>query len=200
MMSHCEKPEQNGAWYLLHCQTQKEFYVAEALKSRLMAVTYVPQCQVWSRGEKKRAAFFPGYIFIYADLQELALSAINASYGVIRLVEVGGEPCSVPQSVIDGIVLCLEEYHQQSPRLFEPGDHVRFCGEGPLQDLDMIFVGPSTATRRVYVLLNLLGRLKEIQVESRSLEKIKPWRERGERERYTREKGRKINLGRSYSA
>jgi len=108
---------------------------------------------------------------------------------------VGGEPCSVPQNIIDEIVTSLEEYQRQPPPLFEPGDHVRFRGDGPLQDLEMIFVGPSTAARRVHVLLNLLGRLKKIQVEAAGLEKIKP-----QGERYTRGKGRKINVKHSYSA
>lgn len=190
-MSNFKNLDTTGSWYLLHCQKQKEFYVAEALRSRLMVDSYIPQSHIWSRGEKKTVAFFPGYIFIQADLRETALSAINASHGVIRLVEIGGEPCSVPQNVIDEIVISLEKYHQHSSQFFKPGDHVRFRGKGPLQDLDMIFVGPSTSSHRVNVLLNLLGRLKEIQVEGHKLEKIAP-----RYEQYTH----KTDLRHSYSA
>jgi hypothetical protein len=84
---------------------------------------------------------------------------------------------------------------------FRSGDAVRVKHGGPLQDLEMIFVGPMTGSRRVCVLLNFLGRLKQVHLDGETLEKV-PSRTATDntaisaysyKKRYTRGKGRKIN-------
>ncbi len=144
--------------------------------------------------------FFPGYLFVRADLQQLPVSHINACPGVIRTVQFGDDPLPVPDYIIEAISqqlemlnakACSNSYHN-----FHAGDTVRMK-YGPLQDLEMIFLGPTTNATRVAVLLQLLGRLKEVHVEADALEKLNRQNQplpqiHRKRERLTRGKGRKI--------
>jgi transcription antitermination factor NusG len=90
----------------------------------------------------------------------------------------------------------LNMLSHQSHHNFCSGDLVR-VKQGPLQDLEMVFIGPTTPSKRVHVLLHFLGRLKEVQVDVETLEKM-PGESDIQRElniqpeRYTRGKGRKI--------
>lgn len=164
---------QNNFWYLVQCRSGKEHYAANALKQLLNVQVYVPESEIRSRGIIKRSPFFPGYIFINTDLRRTPKSFINACIGVLRLVEFGDSPQAVPQCVIDAIVQQLSrsnELHVQSYQSFRFGDIVQIRN-GPLQNLEMTFIGEITPGRRVRVLLELLGRMKEVQVDASILEK-----------------------------
>jgi len=164
---------ENEHWYLIHCQPRKETYAANSLNHLLKLQIFLPENQVRSRGGTKSLPFFPGYIFAHMDLQTIPRSQVNACPGVHRLVEFGGEPQTVPQYVIDTIFQQLSAADQRSvpPGYpFSPGDIVQIK-HGPLQHLEMIFTGSTTPGGRVQVLLELLGRLKEVQVDINMLEK-----------------------------
>lgn len=184
-------------WYLVHCKPRKEFYAADSLKNVLGLTVFLPETPIRSRGEVRHIPFFPGYLFVYTDLYKVSLSQINNCPGVLRLVEFGGDPHPVPQCVIETISEQLDKLNAIAPcHGLNPGDTVR-VKHGPLQDLKMVFVGPTTPSKRVYVLLELLGRIKEAQVEVEMLEKISApvssiQRAQQVRKRYTRGKGRKI--------
>lgn len=187
------------SWYLIHCKPRRESYAADYLRSVLQLSVFLPESSVRSQREIRRVPFFPGYIFLHVNLHEVALSQINTCPGVRRLVEFGGSPNPVPQYIIEAIqgqLAYLNGLIPQPSHGLRPGDHVR-VKQGPLQDLNMIFIGPTTPSKRVHVLLEMLGRLKETQVDVALLEKISelpssppPLRPKGER--YTRGKGRRI--------
>ncbi len=173
MWCETEPVRENNLWYLIHCQARKETYAANSLRHLLKLLVFLPESRIRSRGVVKCSPFFPGYIFINADLQNVPKSLINTCPGVLRLVEFGGDPQAVPQHVIDTISQQLNRLNGQPSQLshaFSPGDIVQVKA-GPLQDLEMIFVGSMTPGGRVQVLLELLGRLKEVQVDVDMLEK-----------------------------
>lgn len=186
-------------WYLVHCKPRKESYAASALRTLHGLYVFLPQNKVHFRGEVRQVPFFPGYIFAQADLQQVPRSYINTTPGVIRLVEFGGEPQPIPHYVVETILEQLSKLNtsaRQPQHNFCPGDLVR-VKHGPLQDLEMVFIGSTTPSKRVRVLLHFLGRLKEVHVDVETLEKmpitsnIQPDLNI-QRERYTRGKGRKI--------
>lgn len=169
-----ETASKNNFWYLVHCRSGKETYAANALQQLLKVWVYIPESEIRSHGTIKRSPFFPGYIFINADLQRTTKSRINACPGVLRLVEFGDSLQAVPQCVIDTIVQQLSKFnglYAQSYHSFCPGDTVQMRN-GPLQDLEMTFVGETTPGGRVRVLLELLGRTKEVKVDANILEKV----------------------------
>jgi len=173
MWSDTETTCENIPWYLVHCQPRKETYAANSLRHLLNLSVFLPENRVRLRGITRYSPFFPGYIFVHANLQETSKSRINACPGVLRLVEFGGDPQSVSQQVIDTISRQLDRLNElpiQSAHLFDPGDIVQ-VRHGPLKNLEMIFIRPVTPSGRVQVLLELLGRLKEVQVDMDILEK-----------------------------
>jgi transcriptional antiterminator RfaH len=188
-------------WYLIHCQPRKEAYAAQALITLLGVSAYLPECKVHSRGKMQYIPFFPGYLFVQVDLQKVPPSKLNTNPGVVRLVEFGGDPQVVPPEIIEETAERLRQLDGMLPPSFRPGDTVRMMRDGALQDLEMIFVGPTTSAQRVCVLLNFLGRLKEVHVDTNLLEKapaneavktIAQTATYRQKERYTRGKGRKI--------
>lgn len=172
-MSTFEPYYSNDSWHLIHCKARKELYAANMLRSLLDLSIYLPEWKVYSRKKVQNVPFFPGYIFAQANLRKVALSQINATPGVLRLVEFGGTPQVVPAYVIEGIAERLKQMNGSQPQQFRQGDIVRLKHSGPLQDLEMIFVGPVGSSQRVNVLLNFLGRLKEAQVNIEALEKVR---------------------------
>jgi transcriptional antiterminator RfaH len=171
-----------------------------AIKSLLGLFAYIPEYKQESHGTIKHFPLFPGYIFVQADLQKVPLSQINATPGVLGLVASGGDPQPVPNDVIEGIVERLKYMDTLKREPFCPGDVVRVKHGGPLQELEMIFIGPMTPSRRVCVLLSFLGRLKQVHVDAETLEKVPSHTAHEERvfranyvkNRYTRGRGRKI--------
>lgn len=189
--------DSNTLWYLIHCQSRKEYYTANILERSLGISVYVPEYAMASRERMRRIPFFPGYIFVQANLQKVPLSQVNTSPGVLRLVEFDGDPLPIPRDVIEEIEERLKHANVPNLQPFHAGDTVRMKHDGPLQSLDMVFLGPTTSSRRVRVLLSLLGRLKEVDVDADALEKVSTDEKKTligyqRRERYTRGKGRKI--------
>jgi transcriptional antiterminator RfaH len=202
MISSSSEPHNNASWYLVHCQPRKESHAAHAIKIRLGLFVYVPEYKQKSHGGIKHVPLFPGYIFVQADLQKVPLSQINASPGVLHLVAFGGDPQPVPHAVIEEIAERSKHMDMLKNEPFRSGDAVQVKHGGPLQDLEMIFVGPMTGSRRVCVLLSLLGRLKQVHLDGETLEKA-PSRTTCEENvedaksynvRRTRGKGRKIKI------
>jgi transcription antitermination factor NusG len=197
MWSDTETIGGNILWYLVHCQPRKETYAANSLRHILNLSVFFPESWVRSRGITRCSPFFPGYIFVHANLQETSKSRINTCPGVLRLVEFGGGPQSVSQHVIDTISQQLDRLNGLPPaHLFNPGDIVQ-VKHGPLKDLEMIFIRPVTPGGRVHVLLELLGRLKEVQVDMDVLEKapvssLVSHELNAQRERYTLVKSKNI--------
>jgi hypothetical protein len=109
---------------------------------------------------------------VQADLQKVPLSQINASPGVLRLVTFGEDPQPIPHKVIEEIAERSKLMDTLKHEPFRPGDLVRVKHGGPLQDLEMIFMGPTTGSHRVSVLLNFLGRLKQVHLDEETLEKV----------------------------
>ncbi|HEX8219058.1 MAG TPA: transcription termination/antitermination NusG family protein [Chloroflexia bacterium] len=192
------QPENVGDWYLVHCKPQREALAAYVLSSQLGLQTYLPEVLRRVRGTQQLVPFFPGYLFAAADLGEVQLSSINAAPGVIRLLDVGGAPQQVPPALVLGIRARLDELNACGfpAHNFSPGDAVRFR-RGAWKGVEAIFVGPPTPAARVKVLLDLLGRQNEVQVDAEDLERV----QRGtadvqvRRRRTTRGRGRRINGG-----
>ena len=76
---------------------------------------------------------------------------------------------------------------------FRPGEIVRVT-DGPLQGMQAIFEGPSTANERVRVLLDFLGHVRQAHISVADLEKAQPKAEERnlKRPRRTRGRGRRI--------
>jgi transcriptional antiterminator RfaH len=162
----------NAAWYLVHCQQKKEHYAALMLKQRFNLATFLPEYTQRTRGQVTSRLLFPGYIFAQANLQEVPMSQINTTPGVLRLVNFGAGPEVVPDCVVEEIANKSLQVNAADLQQFRPGDHVRLKHSGSLHGLTMVFAGSSSSSQRVRVLLEFLGNIREVQVHVEKLEKV----------------------------
>jgi transcriptional antiterminator RfaH len=186
-----------GHWYVVHCQPLRERQAANQLTRQLGLTVYLPEVICRFRGQLRHAPLFPRYLFVRANLQDVGLSRINSTIGVVRLVAFGAIPQVVPVGILTTIEERVEQIDAQGGlpmHTFRLGDRVQIK-KGPLSGLEAIFQGPMKPSERVRILIELLGRPNEIELAVDMLE-------RGgmpqvfQRERQTRGKGRPIRSGR----
>ncbi len=187
-------PNNTADWYVVHCRPSKESQAAHALRELLGLTVYLPESARTVRGKAQSTTFFPGYLFVQADLEEVNLSNINSTPNVLRLLEFGGRPQAIDATVVEAVRTQIADLNARGyvPTYnFRPGDPV-WLTRGPLKGLRAIFIGPLTPSARVKVLLEFLGRTNEVKVDADSLDRadrdLLPQRRRG-----SRGKGRKIN-------
>src|SRR5215469_10015003 len=101
MFSDYNQSYSNDPWYLVHCQARKEISAANALKGSLGVSVYVSEYHICFHGCESNIILFPNYIFMQADLQEVPLSKINTTFGVLRLVGFDRGPQPIPSYVIE---------------------------------------------------------------------------------------------------
>jgi len=174
-------------WYLVHCQRLEERFAARALADNLRLIFYLPEVCRHIRGQLRRVAFFPGYLFVQANLHEVELKDINTMPGVVRLVAFGDGPESVPAEVIEFIRQKVKVFNAAgglTEHGFRSGDAVRLKDE-PMRGLEAIFLGPMKSSERVRVLIEFLGDLRETEVKADMLERagVGPALRRGRRTR-----------------
>jgi transcriptional antiterminator RfaH len=188
------EPDLGTRWYVVHCKPARELHAVSALKEGLELVSYLPQVCKQLRGKIKQTPLFPGYLFVQADLGQVAATSINGTPGVVQLLRMGGKPQWVPDTVVQAIQERVDRLNAGGGlpnHSFQIGDQVRLK-RGPLRGLNAVFMGPMTPAARVSVLLEFLGRMNQVQVEvdylERSYEPPKP-----QHQRTTRGRGRTIN-------
>lgn len=163
-------------WYALHTKVYAEQRAASELH-RHGIETYVPETSRKASKASKRAdariAFFPGYLFMNVDLKATNTANWRWASGVRHIVSHGDTPVVIPDEIIGFIRRQLAEHETAKalakPQRFKKGDYVRIA-DGPFGDMFAIFEGPVSASERVTVLMEFLGRLSRIRVDLDSLE------------------------------
>lgn len=179
-------------WYAVYCQPLKEWLSRTWLTSQLGLNVYLPELKGVSGGRAVYRPFFPRYLFVQADLEQVATSQINATPGVQGLVTIGGGPQPLGSAVIRALRQRLDQLNQCAGRAgatFQPGSAVR-VKSGPLQGLEAVFVEAMSPGERVRVLIEFLGRQQVIEIPAASLEA--GGAPGAQRQRRTRGKGRTI--------
>lgn len=186
-----------GQWYTLHTKPNNEHQVETALRERGFQ-TYLPQI-TFPRPLRRSTEepLFPCYLFIKVDLGTVALSEVQSTPGLRRIVGFDGHLVSLTDEVIDMIRRRLNKCTTASANrvhTFKQGDTVRIT-YGPFQDMLAVFDGPAMPAERVQVLLDILGRASRVQVAVTGLEAVVAEAEEpgSKRPRRTRGGGRRIN-------
>lgn len=164
------------AWYVLHTKPKRETAVYSYLKTQGIEVFY-PSVKV--KPVNPRAStirpYFPRYLFVHADLDEVGISALQWVPNAIGLVQFDGIAAAVPDSLVITLKKRLEEIKAAGGLALDglaPGDAVRIT-QGPLAGYDALFDMRLTGTERVQVLLEMLGRQVRVQVDAGAIEKKK---------------------------
>jgi transcription antitermination factor NusG len=163
-------------WYALHSHPRKEDSLWQQVQSQGYEVFY-PRIRVQTVNPRARKVkpYFPGYLFIRADLQETGLSVFQWMPYSTGLVSFGGEPAVVPDALIHAISRRIEEIAQAGGELFDavkPGDQVR-VQTGPFAGYEGIFDTRVDGTQRVRILLRMLSKRDlPIEMEAGQIEPV----------------------------
>jgi transcription antitermination factor NusG len=155
-------------WYALRTKPRKEDVVWKQILDREFQVFY-PRLKVnpVNPRSKKIRPYFPGYMFVKLDLEKSGLNAFQWMPHTAGLVSFGGEPATVPESLIHAIQERVEEIAAAGGIVFDGlkhGDTV-VIDHGPFEGYDAIFDTRLPGTERVRVLLQLLSNQRQLPVE-----------------------------------
>jgi transcriptional antiterminator RfaH len=154
-------------WYVMHSKPNKEELLNEQLRIRQIE-TYYPCLKVRPANPRslKTKPFFPGYLFIRANLEILGPSALQWIPGAIGLVDFGGSLAQVNDDLLEAIRQKVDRVNAVDDGLAEklkPGDIVTIQ-TGPFAGYRAIFDSHLTGHERVRVLLQML-RDRQVGVE-----------------------------------
>lgn len=163
------------AWYVMRTKPHKETAVHRLLKSQDVTVFY-PTIKVEPVNPRSRRLrpFFPGYLFVQADLDEIGRSTLEWLPGAHGLVTFGDEPAVVPDHLVEAVKQQTASWqaNEQEKARFSAGDRVRIVA-GPLAGYEAIFDTELTGRERVQVLLTYLqNQPKALKIDKSDIVKI----------------------------
>jgi len=163
-------------WYAMHVKPHKERVVTRLLEARGTEV-FFPCLQVKPvnpRSAKERA-YFSGYLFVRADLEQEGKDAYRWLPGVHGLVTSGGETAVVQDSLIVELkahVKALQVAGVLNLAEIKSGDRVKIS-EGPFAGYDAIFDAYLPGNQRVQVLLAFLSHQPQtVKIDSSAIRKL----------------------------
>ncbi len=180
MLERC-LPASGRKWYVLRTKPQKERLVASQLRQRDLDV-YFPTYRRPENGRRstRESAFFPGYVFVHVNLDQIGSSALSWIPGLHGLVKFGPRPAVIAEHLMANLRARLVVVQRAGGRAFasmEKGDVVRVT-RGPFSGYDALFDARLQGHKRVRVLLALLrggavgsGRCLPLELDARDIEK-----------------------------
>lgn len=146
-------------WYVIRCKPRKEDFLAEQMQIRRIDI-FNPRVrvQVVNPRARKIKPYFPGYMFVYLDLEKTGTFSMQYIPGAAGLVSFGGEVADVPDGLIHAIQQRVEEINNAGGELFDVlkmGETV-VIHSGPFAGYEAIFDARLPGSDRVRVLLKLL--------------------------------------------
>lgn len=163
-------------WYVMHSKPQKEAFLRERLRIQRIDV-YLPSIRVKpvNPRARKEQPFFPGYLFVNVDLEEISASELRRMPGATGLVCYGGEPASIGDSLIRAIQEQIEdiiEANDRSVDRFKSGDWV-VINDGPFANYKAMFDCRLSGQDRARVLLELLqGQKMRLELSAQHLQPL----------------------------
>ncbi len=165
------------AWYLLYCKPRNETRAMRNLELQGVEVylPLIPEKKKQRSGKVKSVSvpLFPNYLFINFDPRIMPVSRIHSTRGVSQIVGVKEDMLPLDPELITRIKIKVAELCDIQPD-GEPGlrkgDKIRFS-EGPFSELEGVFEQAS-GEKRCFVLLNILGKMKRVNVAGELVEKV----------------------------
>ncbi len=183
--------ENVNQWYTLHTKPKCEFQVARVLEGADLEV-FLPELHTQLNNKVIKIPFFPCYLFMATNLNEVSTSVWQWTPGLRYIVTCGARPVCLPPDIIQLIRAKVQELNKKqinaASTTFAPGDTVRITN-GPLKEMLAVFERPAKASRRVHVLLQLLDDQKRVQLDAADIEKVSDW-DQGSNRRPRRTRGR----------
>jgi transcriptional antiterminator RfaH len=147
-------------WHALRSHPNKELLLWQQVRANGIEVFYpCIRVQPVNPRSRKLRSYFPGYLFIQADLEEVGISLFQWMPYSSGLVTFGGDPAVVPDNLIHGIQEHLHRISEAGGELYanlKPGDLV-VIQSGPFAGYEALFDLRLPGSERVRVLLKMLS-------------------------------------------
>ena len=158
----------SNSWYALRSKPRKEDIVYRQLLSHGIE-TYYPRLRIKPVNPRSKNVkpYFPGYMFIRADIDELGTSTFQWMPHTVGLVSFGNEPAIVPENLIAEIKKRVEEatrIREIKNKAYLRGEVIKISN-GPFTGYEAIFDAEISGSERVRVLLKLLNDKRQIILE-----------------------------------
>ena len=147
-------------WYALRSKPRKEDVLYRQAHAQGFE-TFYPRLRVQpvNPRSKKYKPYFPGYMFVNVDLDEVGISTFQWMPHSIGLVRFGGDPAYVPDNLINALQKRIDEINEAGGEVYDglkPGDPVK-VSDGPFAGYEAIFDGRLPGSERVRVLIQMLS-------------------------------------------
>lgn len=157
-------------WYAIQSKPNKEDALFEQLQNQEIEV-FFPRIRVnpVNPRAKKVKAYFPGYMFVNVDLNEIGISTLKWMPFARGMVVFDQEPATVPDALLQAIRKRIEQVNAAGGEVFDglhKGDTV-FIQDGPFAGYEAIFDLRLAGSERVRVLIKLLSD-RQVPVELRT--------------------------------
>lgn len=152
-------------WHVIRSKPNKEFFLANQLEQRNCDV-YFPILKVKPINPRCRTIipYFPGYLFINTDLEQISFVVFERLPGSIGLVFLGGEIANVPEKTVESIQSRIDDIENHKARpVYDKGDKVSISS-GIFAGYEAMFDLQIPGTDRAKILLTML-RGTQIKVE-----------------------------------
>ena len=158
-------------WYALRSKPRKEDIVWKQIRSKGFEHFY-PRIRVHPINPRARKVkpYFPGYLFVRADLEEMGMSQFQWMPHALGIVSFDREPAPVPDHLVQALKKRIEEIAEAGGEVFdglESGDKVHIHG-GPFRGYEAVFDSRLSGSERVRVLLKFIDHQRIVPVEIKS--------------------------------
>jgi transcription elongation factor/antiterminator RfaH len=160
-------------WHVLMTKPRQEKRVARALTRRGIAVFAPTLSYTGRRGRVLDKPFFPRYLFARFEWELEGLAQVQWTPGLSQVVSFEGEPAWIEDSVLDYLSERLEGIDGDDLLRIKAGERVRVVG-GPFRDFEAVFDRHLNGEGRAAVLLEILGRKTQVELDLCSIERVSP--------------------------
>ena len=162
-------------WFILQFKPNSH-RLAERNLNRQGFESFLPLHEVtkykYNRYVSDLQPLFPGYMFVAFNPENGSWRQINCTTGVSKLVCFGDQPSPIPLELISGLMArCNSVGKLLPPNQFNKGEAVQLL-TGPFANY-IAKVETIDAEQRVWVLMELMGRVTRISVDPNQLLTVK---------------------------
>ena len=162
-------------WFLLQFKPNSH-RLAERNLNRQGFESFLPLLEVtkykYNRYVSDLRPLFPGYMFVAFNPESGPWGQINSTIGVSKLVSFGPQPSPVPLDLMSGLMLrCNADGKILPPNLLKKDDAVQVL-TGPFTNY-IAKVETIDAEQRIWILMELMGRVTRISVDANQLQTVK---------------------------
>ena len=164
-------------WYVLHSKAHREEALSRHIEAKAVEY-YYPRLHVRPVNPRSRRVrpYFPGYLFVRADLEALGQGFFQWMPEAVGLVSFGGEPAVIPDQLMQDLRQLLGDVIDAGTEWDDlvPGDPL-LINTGPFAGYQAIFDRRLAGNKRVRVLLEMLrGHTISLDLSSAQIKRVRP--------------------------